>query len=116
MAGESKSTESRRSRYVQGGASDVYPDRLGWWERREIPTSDDDISLIITPIYNRRPDLLAADLYGTPSMQWLVLQYNNILDINTEFVEGKELVLPSEERVMMDLLNQPIGGVVPEDV
>ena len=115
MPTQPKSTENRRSRYVQGGETSVYSNRLGWWERRDIPNYDDDIVITISQLHDRRPDLLAADLYGTPSLQWLVLQYNNILDINTEFVAGKEIRLPSEERVMLDLLNQPIGGV-PADV
>ena len=32
----SKSTERRSSRYVQGGLTDVYDQRLGWWERYEL--------------------------------------------------------------------------------
>ena len=111
---EKRSTESRRSRYVQGGATEVYTNRLGWWERRDLSKSDDDVTIVISKTYDKRPDLLATDLYGTPILQWLVLQYNNILDINTEFVTGKELTLPTDERVIIELMNQPVGGVVPK--
>ena len=101
------STEERYGRYVQGGESDVYSNRIGWWERETIPTAEDDQQITISSRYALRPDLLAYDLYGRASLAWVVLQFNNILDINTEFVRGKTISVPSYERVFFDIVTKP---------
>jgi len=106
----SSSTDKKNSRLVQGGRSDIYAKRLGWWDRRIFERADDDIQFTITQVYARRPDLVAYDVYGKASLQWLVLQYNNILDINTEFIEDKIIYLPSYERVVFNILNHSEGG------
>lgn len=113
MATRKKSTAVKDSRYVQGGDTTVYSNRLGWWERTLIDQADDDIVLTIPRKYALRPDLLAYDLYGKASLQWLVLQFNNIVDINTEFVQGKEIRVPSPGRVVLELLGKTTGGLSP---
>lgn len=102
--------ESSRSRYTQGGIVDRFPNRLGWWERRIIEQDDTDINITVLPQEAGRPDLIAARAYGKATLMWLVLQYNNIVDIQTEIVPGKELRLPTEQRVNIDVLNRPAGG------
>jgi len=104
------SIKERYSRYTQGGVTDVYSNRLGWWDRQAFPFADDDISVTLSPRYARRPDMVAYDFYGKTSLMWIVLQYNNILDINTEFVEGKEIIIPSRERVLFDLTTKQNTG------
>lgn len=91
-----------QSRYVQGGTVEVFPDRLGWWERKVFIVTADDLFFTIDAVYNQRPDKLAYDLYGKATYIWLVLQYNNILDITTEFVQGKEIFLPTPQRVLFE--------------
>ena len=110
MANNIRSVNDRDSRYVWGGITTTHTDRAGWWERRELPLSADDIIFTITRAYNQRPDLVAYDLYGKAKLQTLVLQYNNILDPTTEFVTGKQIRLPTQSRVMFDFLNQTPGG------
>lgn len=105
-----KSTESRLSRYVQGGLTDKYNNRLGWWERYNFPKSDSDVRYIIPQSRDRRPDLVAKDVYNQVRLTWLVLQYNNIVDIETEFRAGAELLLPSQQRVFAQITAQPVGG------
>lgn len=100
----------RESRYVQGGTTDVYPNRAGWWERRTIPHRDTDRLVIIQPQEAKRPDRLAYRIYGRAGFQWIVLLYNNIVDINTEFLQGRVLRVPSQRRVTMDLMTRPTGG------
>lgn len=94
-------------RYNQGGQTDVNGNKLGWWERRIYPKADSDVSYVIASKYNKRPDLLAYDLYGRANMMWVILQYNNIVDINEEFVEGTVLMLPSEVRLQTEILAKP---------
>ena len=100
----------RNSRYTQGGTTDRYPNRLGFWDRRSIPESDTDITVVIQTSEDRRPDLVAYNIYGQSELQWLVLQYNNIVDIETEFTAGTEIRLPEPRRVTLDILTQPVGG------
>jgi hypothetical protein len=95
------SADNPSSRYVIGGNVDVFPNRLGWWERKIFYASSDDLILILTPKYHQRPEILAYDVYGKATYAWLVLQFNNILDVTTEFVVGKEIHLPTPRRVLL---------------
>lgn len=103
-----KSTDNPISRYVQGGVTDVLEKSLGWWERIDIPKRDDDITYIVPVEYVIRPDLIAYDVYGSPDLLWLVLQFNNILDPTTELYAGKELRLPTPSRVRLSVLTRSV--------
>jgi len=104
------SVNNHKSRYTQGGLTDRYPNRLGWWERRDIPEDDTDITITVTPAEDRRPDLIAYNMYGQSVLAWVVLQFNNIVDIQTELKTGTEIRLPTQRRLMLDILNQSTGG------
>ena len=108
----SDSSQVRNGRYTQGGVVDKFRNRLGWWERFVYERQTDDIRFTITKEYEGRADLIAYRVYRLATLQWLVLQYNNIVDINTELVSGKTLVLPSQERVQTAILTQSTGGNV----
>lgn len=105
-----KSTDVPLSRYVQGGITDVFTNRLGWWDGYVLTTAADDVKFVLESKYDRRPDLLAYDMYGKSTLQWLVLQYNLIVDINTEFVMGATIILPSKSRVFQSILTYQAGG------
>lgn len=105
------SVNKKNSRYVQGGTTTTWPKRLGFWERTVILQQDDDIFTTITRRQDRRPDLIAFDFYGKQELGWLVLQYNNVVDLNLQLREGTEIRLPNADRVFFDLLNSPTGGV-----
>lgn len=113
------STQSRQSRYVQGGETDIYSTRLGWWER-DLETfgfRSDDLFIEIAPQYDKRPDLMAADLYGRSTLMWIILQYNSIVDINEEFIAGKEIRIPEPSRATLDFLTNNTGGnVIQENI
>lgn len=108
----SSSANNTTSRYVQGGVTDVYNNRLGWWEAFTISPAADDISLTLDSKYNTRPDLLAYDMYGKSILMWIVLQYNNIVDINEEFITGATITIPSKSRVFSSILVNHEGGNV----
>ena len=91
---------SKHSRYTSGGITQQFANRLGWWERKVLNKQDDDIHFIITPQFEKRPDLIAYHYYGDTRLMWIVLQYNNIVDPEVELVTGKEILLPTEERVL----------------
>lgn len=100
-----KSNKQSEGRYVQGGTVDDFTGRLGWWERKEFKKSSTDVPLILSSKYNKRPDLLAYDLYGKSGLQWFILQYNTISDITT-FVQGIRLTLPTRARLFSELLSK----------
>ena len=107
------SVQSRESRYTQGGTADVYPTRLGWWERdldiNRLSTSD--LIVTIAPKYDKRPDLFAFDYFGAATRMWVVLQYNSIVDINEEFRSGKIIRIPEPSRAVLNFFNKRTGGV-----
>lgn len=94
------------SRYSQGGEVEVLQSRLGWWERRIFEMSVLDVPITISRKYDKRPDLMAFDAYGRANLAWVLLQYNNIVDINEEFVEGKEILVPTAQRVLTEFLTK----------
>jgi len=63
---------------------------------RPVPAAGDDVLYKVVPAYNRRPDLLAYDLYGKKELWWVFAQRNpDILkDPIFDFVSGTEIYLP----------------------
>lgn len=90
------STKKARSRFNLGGKVDTFVDRLGWWMRKESLGGDDlDIVVYTIPLeVAGRPDLISEIFYQTSRLEWFVLQYNNIVDINEELAVGKIIRLP----------------------
>ena len=107
---ETNSVEQQHARQVQGGLTDRHNNRLGWWERRDLPKRDDDNLITVQPSEVGRPDLISRRAFGTEKYSWLVLQYNNIVDINEEITIGRRMLLPNQLRLMVDILNQSVGG------
>ncbi len=98
MATKFSSTSRTKSRYSVGGVPEIFNNRLGWWERTIYTKSDDDIKFTITPRFSQRPDLIAYNVYQDTELEWLVLQYNNIVDVQEELSIGKVISLPSYSR------------------
>ena len=96
----SSSMDSKSSRFVMGGTTEVFENRLGWWERKILPFQNDDVIVTLDKRLAGRPDLISAAVYGTAAYTWLVLQYNTILDPLAELVPGATIRLPSPARVV----------------
>lgn len=90
------STDRQTSRYNIGAEYvDIYGDKIGWWERKDLSNiSGNPIKFLLTSKYHKRPDLVSHKFFGTTSLEWLILQYNNIVDIDEEFIDGKEILIP----------------------
>ncbi len=99
----SKSNYAGKTRYAYGGGVVDHGTRLGWWNRNIFPSDITDVTVKITPKYHKRPDLIAFDVYGTTTLMWLVLQYNNILSVD-ELEEGGVITLPSKTRAFTEIL------------
>ena len=107
-----RSTNNKNSRYLQGGTTDIYPNRLGWWERRTIGSALDDIRVQVEDREEGRPDLMAFRIYGNAKYAWVILQANTIVDIEEEFVRGATFLIPSPSRVSLQLFSSSPGGNV----
>jgi alpha-L-fucosidase len=81
------------SPYFETGYSQFFLDVM---TNRVIPKEDDDLQFTINLTYRYRPDLLAYDLYGTPSLWWVFYQRNpNTLQAPPlDFDVGVNIFLP----------------------
>ena len=66
-------TYTSTSPYFQTGYNQFYLDVM---VNRPIPKQSDDALWIINVTYQYRPDLLAYDLYGDPTLWWVFYQRN----------------------------------------
>jgi hypothetical protein len=87
------SSYSATSRYYNTGYSQYY---LDLWVNRPIPKESDDLLMKINTVYEYRPDLLAYDLYETPTLWWVFYQRNpNTLTAPPlDFKAGVDIYLP----------------------
>ena len=81
------------NRYEAGGVTTVTNGFQTYWDRKIFATDISDFSYTIEVIYNNRPDKLAKAIYGDESLDWFILQYNNIIDPFNEFVTNKNIYL-----------------------
>lgn len=94
-------------RYVLGGITDVYPNRLGYWSMVDIPHNQpDDIIFTLDAKTQYRPDLISYKYYNETSFEWVVLQYNYIVDVNEEFIIGNVFSIPSYSRLFSNILTK----------
>jgi len=73
---------------------------------RPIPKYSDDLPFVITETYQYRPDMLAFDLYQTPTLWWVFYQRNpNTLQAPPlDFKTGTTIYLPK-----ISTLQQTLG-------
>ena len=102
---KTNSTQYKRGRYKSGGDTDVFPKKLGWWERdlSFMTRHIDDVKYIITLREVNRADIICHDVYKRHDLEWLVLQYNYIVDPIEELYVGRILELPSIRRALFDI-------------
>lgn len=107
---DKSSIRKRLSRYSQGGDTEKIGDKLGWWERRNVVFDDvNEIVYTIDVETVKRPDKVAKKYYNSAELEWVILQYNNIVDINEEFTYGKKILIPSNSYVRTAIITRPVG-------
>jgi hypothetical protein len=74
---------------------------LDLWNAREIPVSANDYKMILESKYDKRPDTLAQDIYGSPRLWWVFAARNKdiLVDPIEDFVAGLEIIIPSAQVV-----------------
>ena len=72
---------------------------------RPVTKLPDDVLYQIDSVYELRPDLLAADLYGTSALWWVFAQRNpNVLvDPLKDFIAGTRIYIPKLDTLKRDL-------------
>lgn len=72
---------------------------LGRYEHRSIAPSSADKQIVISSMYQYRPDRLSQDLYGTPAYWWIFAIRNpdEIRDPIWDFTAGKTIYAPAVE-------------------
>ena len=86
-------TYDSTSPYFNTGYTQFY---LGSMVNRPIPKLPDDRQMVINLTYQYRPDMLAFDLYQTPTLWWVFYQRNpNTLTAPPlDFTVGTTIYLP----------------------
>ena len=76
-----------------------------FWDPEVETKLPDDVLYEIDSVYQYRPDLLSADLYGTSSLWWVFAQRNpnTLVDPLRDFVAGARIYIPKIETLKQDL-------------
>ena len=86
-------TYDTTSPYYNTPFTQFYLDKM---VNRPIPIENDDLTFTINLTYQYRPDLLAYDLYGSPSLWWVFYQRNpnTLTRPPLDFEVGRQIYLP----------------------
>lgn len=79
---------------------------LEFYKNRPVPADLSDELIAIDPKFNKRPDLLSNDLYGTPDLWWIfaVRNPNLIIDPIYDLTSGLEIFVPTRKRMFSNIL------------
>lgn len=73
-----------------------------WLQDR--PTPDKESRLIVQNNLEGRPDLIASAIYGSPTLFWVLIAYNNVTDVFGWPKAGDVVKYPPITYVLNDLL------------
>lgn len=96
----------RTSPYFKTDQRNFLISYLDFYEERPIPSDLSDEFIVIDPKYNFRPDLLSANLYGTPNLWWtfMVRNPNLMIDPIYDLTAGLEIFVPTRKRMFSNIL------------
>lgn len=68
-------------------------------EYRPIPPNEEDDIMVIDPRFEKRPDLMAFHIYGTPRLWWVFAVRNPdiLVDPIEDFVSGLSIFIPARD-------------------
>lgn len=67
---------------------------LTYYVHRTVPPHFLDVIITLEADYDKRPDLLANDLYGDPDLFWVIAGRNGLQDPIFDFRAGNRYVIP----------------------
>jgi Base plate wedge protein 53 len=89
----------RNSWYSKTPQTNNYVNYLDYWSGSYILPNVNDTQIVIDPLFNHRPDLLAYQLYGATQLLWVFMLRNpdKIKDPIYDFVSGLQIYVPSKD-------------------
>ncbi len=89
------------SPYFSTGQTSKYLEYLDFWNGYYVNPSSDDSIMTLDSKYNKRPDLLSFELYGTPQLWWVFMLRNPdvIKDPINDFLTNITIYTPSPDSV-----------------
>ena len=99
-------TYAKTSPYVNTPQRNFLIEYLDFYENRPVPSDDSDELIALSPKHEQRPDLLSAELYGTPNLWWVfaVRNPNIIIDPIYDLKSGLEIFVPTKNRMFNNIL------------
>lgn len=92
---------NKNSPYYKTQQVSKYVDYLDFWTPRIIPANLDDTLMTLDPKYDKRPDLLAYDLYNNPQLWWVFAARNPdiIKDPIYDFKANTTIYVPTQNNL-----------------
>jgi len=78
---------------------------FGTWKIPEVQDTTDFIYYQIKASDIGRLDLLAYDYYGDPTLDWVIMDFNNIVDPIFGVFVGQKIKIPSKDQVLRMLMD-----------
>jgi len=96
-----KVTYTNSSPYFNTDQTSKYLEYLDFWNGYYINPSNEDNIMTLDSKYNKRPDLLSYDLYGTPQLWWVFMLRNPdiIKDPINDFLTNITIYTPDSNSV-----------------
>ena len=96
----------KTSPYFNTRQRNIFIEYLDFYVNRPVSSDSTDDLIAIPASAHLRPDLLSAELYGTPDLWWTfaVRNPNKIIDPIYDFITGKEIFVPTRERMLTTIL------------
>lgn len=90
------------SRYSRGIAAKTRDNKNFLVLRRPLELTEDssDVFITVTQEYEKRPDLVSWNAYGTSDYWWVIYEFNSIRDPLFQLKAGQILRIPAIERVL----------------
>lgn len=96
-----KVTYTNSSPYFNTDQTNKYLEYLDFWNGYYVNPSNEDGIMTLDSKYNKRPDLLSYDLYGTPQLWWVFMLRNPdiIKDPINDFLTNITIYTPDSNSV-----------------
>ena len=90
---------NNKSFYSQTNVRDFY---LDLWTDPDLPSLTSDEQMAIPPKFDKRPDLMAYDLYGDPNYWWIFAVRNKDILIDTveDFTAGTVIAIVPKDSLL----------------
>jgi hypothetical protein len=104
---------TKNGRYTLGGTTEVSSFAIESWDANMLPSDVSDIVYFVEKKYEGKPQLLGYVFYGDTGLWWIICLYNGIIDPLEEIIEGKLLLIPTIERIKVQIFSSNSNNIIP---